>query len=92
IKPGDSLILYTDGIPDAQNNEGEFFKERRLIDEAQKWIGFSAQELQKGILEEVMDFAGSAPQFDDITLLVLMRDLNSTEPEKPSQKAEEEMG
>lgn len=77
IEPGDSLILYTDGIPDAQSSEGEFFKERRLIDVAQRWIGFSAQELQKGILEEVQNFVGTAPQFDDITLLVLMRDLNS---------------
>jgi len=75
IEPGDSLILYTDGIPDAQNNESEFFKERRLIDVAQKWIGTSAQELQKAILEEVENFVGTAPQFDDITLLVLMRDL-----------------
>ncbi len=90
IEPGDSLILYTDGIPDAQNSEGEFFKERRLIDEAQKWIGFSAQELQKGILEEVMDFVGVAPQFDDITLLVLMRDLNPTSEETAVKSEGEE--
>lgn len=90
IEPGDSLILYTDGVPDAQNSEGEFFKERRLIDVAQKWIGFSAQELQKAILEEVENFVGAAPQFDDITLLVLMRDLYPlTEPPEISQAREQ---
>ncbi|HSF83148.1 MAG TPA: PP2C family protein-serine/threonine phosphatase [Anaerolineales bacterium] len=92
IEPGDSLILYTDGIPDAQSQEGEFFKERQLIAAAQKWIGYSAQELLKGILEEVQEFVGTAPQFDDITLLVLMRGLEYTSEEPEAKLVSEETG
>ena len=73
INPGEVLILYTDGIPDAQNSDGEFFKERRLIEAVQSKLGASAQEIQASILDEVQEFVGDAPQFDDITLLVIAR-------------------
>ncbi|MCK5315902.1 MAG: SpoIIE family protein phosphatase, partial [Anaerolineales bacterium] len=62
-----------DGIPDAQNSDGEFFKERRLIEAVQSKLGASAQEIQASILDEVQEFVGDAPQFDDITLLVIAR-------------------
>lgn len=74
IDPGDVLLLYTDGIPDAQNSEGKFFKEKRLVDVAQENLDRPAQEMQIAILDAVQDFVGNAPQFDDITLLVLIRD------------------
>ncbi len=73
INPGEVLILYTDGIPDAQNLEGEFFKEKRLIEVLLNKFGANAQEIQENILDEVQVFAGDAPQFDDITLLVIAR-------------------
>jgi len=73
IEPGDVLLLYTDGIPDAQNSAGEFFQERKLLEVAQREPGSSAGEIQAAILQAVQDFVGDAPQFDDITLLVLMR-------------------
>ena len=73
INPGDVLILYTDGIPDAQNSEGAFFKERQLIEVVQRNLGASANQIQTSILEEVEKFVGDAPQFDDITLLVIAR-------------------
>ncbi len=76
IEPGDVLVLYTDGIPDAQNREGRFFKERRLIEVAQSKLGYGAQEMQTAILNAVQDFASAAPQFDDITLLILRRELD----------------
>lgn len=67
------LILYTDGIPDAQNTQGEFFKERRLIEIILDKFEASAQEIQANILDEVQEFTGEAAQFDDITLLVIAR-------------------
>lgn len=73
INPGDVLLLYTDGIPDAQNSDGEFFKERQLIEVVQNKLGTSAREIQKSILDAVQEFVGEAPQFDDITLLVIGR-------------------
>lgn len=75
IEPGDVLILYTDGIPDAQNDQGEFFDSESLIDVVQANLGLSAHELQAAVLESVQNFAKNAPQFDDITLMILERDV-----------------
>ncbi|NUM44547.1 MAG: PP2C family protein-serine/threonine phosphatase [Anaerolineales bacterium] len=79
IEPGDVLVLYTDGIPDAQNEDGEFFQEERLLDVARANADCSsAHELQTIIIESVQAFIGEAAQFDDITLVVLGRDVNGT--------------
>lgn len=87
IEPGDVLILYTDGIPDTQDEEGSFFKERRLIEVIQEHLDAPAQEIQSAILNAVQDFAGGNSQFDDITLLVLKRDVVKEEllPESEEQ-------
>jgi serine phosphatase RsbU (regulator of sigma subunit) len=74
IEPGDVLILYTDGIPDSQNTQGEFFNDESIIEVAQNHLERTAYELQEQILQEVQDFVGNAPQFDDITLMILARD------------------
>jgi serine phosphatase RsbU (regulator of sigma subunit) len=74
IDPGDVLLLYTDGIPDAQNDQGMFFDEDRLIDLAQKNLGMPAHEIQNLILSEIQKFVGDTAQFDDITLMTLVRD------------------
>jgi serine phosphatase RsbU (regulator of sigma subunit) len=77
INPGDVLLLYTDGIPDAQNSDGAQFKETRLIGIAQDRMGTSAHEIQQALLDTIQEFTGEAPQFDDITLLVVMRENNN---------------
>ena len=74
INPGDVLVLYTDGVPDAQNIEGEFFKEASLVEVVKKNLGQSAEALQKSIVDAVYEFVGDAPPFDDITLMVVVRD------------------
>jgi serine phosphatase RsbU (regulator of sigma subunit) len=79
IQPGDVLLFYTDGVTDAQNREGEFFGEKRLVEVAQAHKGQGAQELQAAIIAEIQEFVGEAPQFDDITLLVLARDVPGRE-------------
>ena len=76
VEPGDTLILYTDGITDAQNSEGEFYSERRIIDLIHQQPDSSAQEIQTTLLNAVQQFSDGAPQFDDITLLVLKRNMN----------------
>jgi len=76
IEPGDVLLLYTDGIPDAQNREGSFYKETKLIEAATSKAETSAQEILKAILNSIETFVGDAEQFDDITLIVLMRNLD----------------
>jgi sigma-B regulation protein RsbU (phosphoserine phosphatase) len=74
IEPGDVLLLYSDGVTEAQDVSQEFFEEERLIEAAQASLGCSASEIQSGILTKVHQFMGSAPQADDITVFVLVRD------------------
>jgi sigma-B regulation protein RsbU (phosphoserine phosphatase) len=73
IHPGDTLILYTDGVPDAQNPEGEFYKQKSLVKVATENFGQSAEVVQNSILDSVYDFVSDAPPFDDITLMILIR-------------------
>ncbi len=75
INPGDVLVFYTDGVPDAQNIDGDFFKEDTLVTLAQASIDQPAEAIQRSILDAVYNFAGDAPQFDDITIMVLARDI-----------------
>jgi sigma-B regulation protein RsbU (phosphoserine phosphatase) len=67
------LVLYSDGITEAQDAREEFFEEERLLELGQENLGRSAQEVQDRILAEVDRFVGDAPQVDDITLMVLAR-------------------
>ncbi len=73
---GDVLVLYTDGIPDSQNKQGEFFEDRLLQKAILESGLLSAQDVQNKILGDVENFVGQEPQFDDITLMVLVRDLD----------------
>ncbi len=75
INPGDVLVLYTDGIPDALNNQGDSFQEASLLEAIYNSAKLPAQEIQQKILDKIQDFVGDEPQFDDITLMVLERDL-----------------
>jgi sigma-B regulation protein RsbU (phosphoserine phosphatase) len=74
INPGDVLVLYTDGIPDSQNRNAEFFEDKKLLEVIHASQGLSADHIQENILGGIQDFVGDAPQFDDITLMVLVRD------------------
>ena len=71
IGPGDGVVLYTDGVTEATDDRLRMFGEPRL----RRIIGAnacrSADEIVNAILDEVLAFAGEAPQFDDITLLVV---------------------
>ena len=73
LAPGDMLWLYTDGVTDAENGNGDFFGEQRLLQVAQASLGHSAQEAQHALMTAVHRFVGAAPQFDDIALTVIAR-------------------
>ena len=70
---GDKLILYTDGVIDSQNGNEELFGDERFIHSIDRHYMKSAVEIRDGILDDVHNFVGNAPQFDDITLMVLSR-------------------
>jgi PAS domain S-box-containing protein len=73
---GDVLLLYTDGITEAQDPQGLFFGDTRWLETVQDNRGRSAQEIQDALIEEVHEFVGDVPQFDDIALMVVVRGLS----------------
>ncbi len=74
IAPGDVLLLYTDGVTDAQNSQGEFIDRQTILDVASDCPGKPVELIRQDILQVVHDFVGEAARFDDITLVVLSRD------------------
>jgi phosphoserine phosphatase RsbU/P len=70
---GDAVVLYTDGVSEAQDSAGGFFGVDRIVATAAALQQASATELTAGLLRAVRDFAGDAPQSDDITILTLRR-------------------
>jgi sigma-B regulation protein RsbU (phosphoserine phosphatase) len=73
VAAGDLLLLYTDGVTEAFNNEGEPFGEGRLSEELCRQPVQSAAQSIAGVLQAVRDHAGECPQSDDIALLGLRR-------------------
>lgn len=71
LNEGDSIILYTDGITEARNNDGKFFGENRFIEALNKKDYNCIIELHHAIKDEVAGFVEDAPQSDDITFLTL---------------------
>jgi serine phosphatase RsbU (regulator of sigma subunit) len=74
LGPGDVLLLYTDGITEALDEQEEFFQSERLLEVVQTNLGRSAQEIQDVLLAKIHQFIGQRPQFDDIALLIVARD------------------
>jgi serine phosphatase RsbU (regulator of sigma subunit) len=73
LAPGDTLVLYTDGISEAHNQNNELFEVARLLDAAHLCRERGAEAVQSAILAAVDRFVGDADQFDDLTLLVVVR-------------------
>lgn len=71
---GDVVVLYTDGVTDAQDQQGTFFGKERLQEVARANLFRSAQEVQEALIAEVHGFVGDAPRFDDLALMVVVRD------------------
>ena len=71
LAPGDKIVIYTDGVTEAQNAAGEFFGKKRLREIVTAHAAASCQSLHDAIQQAVTEFTEGAPQSDDITLVVL---------------------
>ena len=69
LPKGGTLFLYTDGVTEATNGEDVMFGEERVVEALNKYPDASLKELLEGIRSEIGSFAGTAPQYDDITML-----------------------
>jgi sigma-B regulation protein RsbU (phosphoserine phosphatase) len=73
LQPGDTLVLYTDGITDAQDASGDLFGDARLREAIRAHEALDAADLQRALLQAAQTHARGAPQFDDIALIVVKR-------------------
>jgi sigma-B regulation protein RsbU (phosphoserine phosphatase) len=69
IEPGDTFVLFSDGVSEAMNNADEFYGEERLLATLESCGGASAGDIVKSVMADVRAFAAGAKQSDDITVL-----------------------
>lgn len=71
LKPGETLLVYTDGVTEAMNVERQLFGEERLKEAVQGQASLSAEQLAQKVVAAVAKFARGADPSDDITLLAI---------------------
>jgi sigma-B regulation protein RsbU (phosphoserine phosphatase) len=75
LQPGDMVVIFSDGVTDMINDQDEAFGEHRLDKLLDTSRNLSAKELVDLILAEVKNHAGNEPAFDDVTVMVIKKDL-----------------
>jgi len=73
LERDDCLVLYTDGVTETLNAEGDEFGVDRMMQSVRASAIDGAQAIVKKIIEDVRDFTGSVPQNDDITLIAIRK-------------------
>ncbi len=71
LRPGDLLLLFTDGVTEALNAAEEEFGEERLQTLIRRLAHLPADEIKSHILLELQQWIGDAPQHDDLTFIVM---------------------
>lgn len=84
LGPGDALLLYTDGLPEARNAEGREFGEERVRKRLQQHGARPAQQLLQTLADDVHSFVEAAGRHDDMTMLVVKRNQPSAVGAQPS--------
>jgi sigma-B regulation protein RsbU (phosphoserine phosphatase) len=71
LSEGDLVFLYTDGIIEANNVDGEMYKKERLLEVLKEHVSLSASDIEESVIKSVTAFTEGMPQKDDITMVVL---------------------
>jgi serine phosphatase RsbU (regulator of sigma subunit) len=71
LQPGDRFVVFSDGAPDAMNEQGKQYGYERLKDFLAEQQDTSVQELVDDLAAEIAAWSGRAPAFDDLTLLAV---------------------
>ena len=74
LDPGETLLLYTDGVIDAHDPDLAPFGSEGILEAARSNLDQPANHLLEDLLSRLQQFTGDQPQFDDITLLALRRE------------------
>ena len=73
LQAGDTVAMFTDGIPEAQNEQDVEFGDDRLLTTLQASQASCVDDIENVLVTAVQDFTANAPQFDDITLVILQK-------------------
>jgi len=73
MNPGDMLLIFTDGVTEAQRADGRLYSEARLEDLAMKTMHLEPDAFLGGIMQDIERFLEDAPRSDDITMLAVKR-------------------
>lgn len=71
MQSGDRLLLYTDGITDAHDPNGNLYGTQRLMERFEKLTADKDEKVLEHIAESAKSFADTAPQFDDMTMMII---------------------
>jgi sigma-B regulation protein RsbU (phosphoserine phosphatase) len=71
LEPGDGVVLYTDGITEAEDINGNFYALERLCETIRQNWHLDAEQIKQATINDLRQFIGEQKVFDDITLLVL---------------------
>ena len=69
LEPGDRLYVYTDGVPEAINEQTEQYGDERMLKVLNRDKDLPMEQILPDVRKDISDFAGNAEQFDDITML-----------------------
>ena len=71
LRPGDVLLAFTDGVPEAHNPENEEFGEERLQQLLRQTAHLPVNEISARLSDEMRDWIRDAEQYDDLTFIVM---------------------
>jgi len=75
LAPGDLLLVFTDGLVEAENASEQEYGEARMLDTLNRYAGATANEVLRGLMTSADQFVQNAPQHDDITCLVMRMEI-----------------
>jgi sigma-B regulation protein RsbU (phosphoserine phosphatase) len=83
LEPGQSVLLFTDGLLEAKSPDGSYFGIERVLEVARVTQGQTAAGMARALCQAVRDFSQDRPQGDDITVVVIRVRPNDRRPARP---------
>jgi sigma-B regulation protein RsbU (phosphoserine phosphatase) len=73
LESGDGIVLYTDGVIEAENAAGELYGLNRLTRIVNETWKFPAETIKESVVRDVLHHIGKQKMFDDLTLVILKK-------------------
>ncbi len=73
IDPDDVIVLFTDGVTEAMNEDEEMFHLERVVELTEQYAPLTPEQILNNIFQKICEFMGNFEQFDDITMVAIKR-------------------